>query len=253
MAERLKAAVLKTVKGVTPSRVRIPISPPPLYSCWSITLIKVLVVDDLDLIRVGVKSLLESINGIKVIGEAQNGEEAIAAARKLGPDIVLMDLQMPGMGGLEATKKLAHYVPDTKVIALTVCEEEPFPTRLIQAGAMGYVTKGCGKDEMVQAIRAVNSGQRYISPKIAQKIALQNLTQGQKSPLESLSERELQIMIMITNGQKAPEIADILCISPKTVNSYRYRIFAKLNINTDVELARLALRLGLVEDQPANQ
>jgi len=215
-------------------------------------LIKVLVVDDLDLIRVGVKSLLDSINGIKVIGEAQNGEEAIALARKISPDIVLMDLQMPGMGGLEATKKLAHYVPDTKVIVLTVCEEEPFPTRLIQAGAMGYVTKGCGKDEMVQAIRAVNSGQRYISPKIAQKIALQNLTQGQKSPLESLSERELQIMIMITNGQKAAEIADILCISPKTVNSYRYRIFAKLTINTDVELARLALRLGLVEDQPAH-
>lgn len=217
-------------------------------------MIKVLVVDDLDLIRVGVKSLLESINGIKVIGEAQSGEDAIALARKLTPDIVLMDLQMPpGMGGLEATKKLAHYLPDTKVIVLTVCEEEPFPTRLIQAGAMGYVTKGCGKDEMVQAIRVVNSGQRYISPKIAQKIALQNLTQGQKSPLELLSERELQIMIMITNGQKAIEIADILCISPKTVNSYRYRIFAKLTINSDVELARLALRLGLVEDQPNRQ
>lgn len=213
-------------------------------------MIKILIVDDLDLIRVGVKSLLESINGIKVIGEAENGEDAITLARKLSPDIVLMDLQMPGMGGLEATKKMMHYLPDTKVIVLTICEEEPFPTRLIQAGAMGYVTKGCGKEEMVQAIRAVNSGQRYISPKIAQKIALQNLTQGQKSPLELLSERELQIMIMITNGLKAAAIADILCISSKTVNSYRYRIFAKLNINSDVELARLALRLGLVENQP---
>lgn len=251
MAERLKAAVLKTVKEAIPSRVRIPISPPTQIDVWSIILIKVLIVDDLDLIRVGVKSLLESANGIKVIGEAENGEDAITIARKLIPDVVLMDLQMPGMGGLEATKKLAHYLPSTKVIVLTVCEEEPFPTRLIQAGAMGYVTKGCGKDEMLQAIRAVHCGQRYISPKIAQKIALQNLTQGQKSPLELLSERELQIMIMITHGQKAAEIADILCISPKTVNSYRYRIFAKLNISTDVELARLALRLGLVEDQPA--
>lgn len=204
----------------------------------------------MDLIRVGVKSLLESISGIKIVGEAESGEDAITQARKLLPDIVLMDLQMPGMGGLEATKKLAHHVPETKVIVLTVCEDEPFPTRLIQAGAMGYVAKDCGKDEMVQAIRAVNSGQRYISPKIAQKIALQNLTQGQKSPLESLSERELQIMIMITNGLKAAAISDILCISPKTVNSYRYRIFAKLTINSDVELARLALRLGLVENQP---
>lgn len=213
-------------------------------------MIKILIVDDLELIRVGIKSVLESINGIKIIGESESGEDAIIMARKLLPDIVLMDLQMPGIGGLEATKKLGHYLPDTKVIVLTVCEEEPFPTRLIQAGAMGYVTKGCGKKEMVQAIRVVSNGQRYISPKIAQKIALQNLMQGQKSSLELLSERELQIMIMITNGLKAAGISDILCISPKTVNSYRYRIFAKLNISSDVELARLALRLGLVESHP---
>ena len=212
-------------------------------------MIKILVVDDLDLIRVGVRSLLDSVPGLKILAEAENGEQAIVMSKKLNPDVVLMDLQMPGIGGLEATKKIAHHCPETKVIVLTVCEEEPFPTRLIQAGAMGYVNKGCGKEEMLQAIRVVHSGQRYISPKIAQKIALQNVTQGQKSPLELLSERELQIMIMITNGQKATEIADILCISPKTVNSYRYRIFEKLNINSDVELARLALRLGLVEDQ----
>ena len=213
-------------------------------------MIKVLVVDDLDLIRVGIKGLLDAEAGIKVIAEASTGEEAISLARKLIPDVILMDLQMPGIGGLEATKKLTHYVPDSKVIILTICEEEPFPTRLIQAGAMGYLSKGCDKNEMIQSVRAVNSGQRYISPKIAQKIALQNLTNGQKSPLELLSERELQVMIMITNGQKAAEIGDSLCISPKTVNSYRYRIFAKLDINSDVELARLALRLGLVDNNP---
>ena len=216
-------------------------------------MIKVLVVDDLDLIRVGIKGLLDAEAGIKVIAEASTGEEAISLARKLVPDVILMDLQMPGIGGLEATKKLTHYVPDSKVIILTVCEEEPFPTRLIQAGAMGYLSKGCDKNEMIQSVKAVNSGQRYISPKIAQKIALQNLTQGQKSPLELLSERELQVMIMITNGQKAAEIGDILCISPKTVNSYRYRIFAKLEINSDVELARLALRLGLVDNNPGEK
>jgi two-component system, NarL family, invasion response regulator UvrY len=213
-------------------------------------LINVLIVDDLDLIRVGIRSLLESVSGIKVIAEAESGEQAVSLTRKLNPDIVLMDLQMPGMGGIEATKKLTHYVPDTKVIALTICEEEPFPTRLMQAGAMGYVTKGCDKNEMIQAIRAVNSGQRYISPKIAQRIALQNLTQGQKSPLELLSERELQVMIMITDGLKAADIANVLHISPKTVNSYRYRIFGKLEINSDVELTRLALRLGLFNNDP---
>jgi two-component system invasion response regulator UvrY len=210
--------------------------------------IKVLVVDDMDLIRVGIRSLLESAPGIKVVGEAASGEEAITFSRKLIPDIVLMDVQMPGIGGLAATKKLLHYMPDLKIIALTICEEEPFPTRLVQAGAMGYLTKGCDKNEMLQAIRSINSGQRYISPRIAQKIALQNLTQGQKSPLELLSERELQVMLMITNGQKAQAIAETLCISPKTVNSYRYRIFAKLDINSDVELTRLAIRLGLFEN-----
>ena len=213
-------------------------------------MISVIIVDDLDLIRVGIRSLLESVSGIKVVAEAENGEQAVSLTRKLNPNIVLMDLQMPGMGGIEATKKLTHYVPDTKVIALTICEEEPFPTRLMQAGAMGYVTKGCDKNEMIQAIRAVNSGQRYISPKIAQRIALQNLTQGQKSPLELLSERELQVMIMITDGLKAADIADVLHISPKTVNSYRYRIFGKLEINSDVELTRLALRLGLFDTDP---
>jgi len=209
--------------------------------------IKVLIVDDMDLIRVGIRSLLDSASGMKVLGEAISGEEAIAQARKLLPDIILMDVQMPGIGGLSATKKLLHYLPDSKVIALTVCEEEPFPTRLMQAGAMGYLTKGCDKNEMIQAIRSVNSGQRYISPKIAQKIALQNLTQGQKSPIELLSTRELQVMLMITDGRKAQAIAETLCISPKTVNSYRYRIFSKLGINSDVELARLAIRLGLLE------
>ena len=210
-------------------------------------MIKVLLVDDHDLVRVGIRSILDNILAFRVVGEAQTGEEAIAMAKKLMPDVVLMDLQMPGMGGLEATRKLSHSSPESKVIILTICEEEPFPTRLIQAGARGYVTKGCGKDEMLQAIRAVHSGQRYISPKIAQKIALQNATQGQRSPLEALSERELQVMTMITDGKKAAEIATVLCISAKTVNSYRYRIFNKLNIHTDVEVARLALRLGLAD------
>jgi two-component system, NarL family, invasion response regulator UvrY len=210
-------------------------------------LIKVLLVDDHDLVRVGIKRLLQDINGIKVIGEANTGEEGIKLAKELIPDVVLMDVQMPGIGGLEATRKMIRHNPDLKVLALTVCDDEPYPSRFLQAGAAGYITKGCNADEMVRAIRTVHSGQRYISPEIAQQLALKRYSKAEESPLDILSERELQIMLMITNGQKVQEISDKLCLSPKTVNSYRYRIFEKLNIHSDVELTLLAIRLGLVE------
>jgi two-component system invasion response regulator UvrY len=158
-----------------------------------------------------------------------------------------MDVQMPGIGGLEATRKMIRHNPDLKILALTVCSDEPYPSRFLQAGAAGYITKGCDADEMVRAIRAIHSGQRYISTEIAQQLALKRFTKAEESSVDILSERELQIMLMITSGQKVQEIAEKLCLSPKTVNSYRYRIFEKLNINSDVELTLLAIRLGLVE------
>lgn len=210
-------------------------------------MIKVLLVDDHELIRIGIKRLLQDVAGIKVIGEASTGEEAIKLAKELIPDVVLMDVQMPGIGGLEATRKLIRHNPDIKILALTVCDDEPYPSRLLQAGAAGYITKGCGADEMVRGIRTVNSGQRYISSEIAQQLALKRFTKAEESPLDILSERELQIMLMITSGQKVQEISDKLCLSPKTVNSYRYRIFEKLGIHSDVELTLLAIRLGLIE------
>jgi len=158
-----------------------------------------------------------------------------------------MVMQMPGIGGLEATRKMIRHNPDLKVLALTVCDDEPYPSRLLQAGAAGYITKGCDPDEMIRAIRTIHAGQRYISSEIAQQLALKRFAKDEESPLDILSERELQIMLMITSGQKVQEISDKLCLSPKTVNSYRYRIFEKLGINSDVELTLLAIRLGLVE------
>ncbi|HET8729782.1 MAG TPA: LuxR C-terminal-related transcriptional regulator, partial [Moraxellaceae bacterium] len=127
-----------------------------------------------------------------------------------------------------------------------VCDEEPFPSRLLKAGAAGYLTKGAALDEMVKAIRLVASGQRYISPEIAQQLALKNLDEEKGSPFEALSEREMQITMMIVNCQKVQEISDRLFLSPKTVNSYRYRIFEKLGIDSDVELTLLAVRHGLL-------
>jgi two-component system invasion response regulator UvrY len=211
-------------------------------------LIRVLVVDDHDLVRTGITRMLADIDGLQVVGQAESGEESLHKARELKPDVVLMDIKMPGIGGLEATRKLIRSHPDMKVVAVTVCEEDPFPTRLLQAGAAGYLTKGAALEEMVQAIRMVFSGQRYISPQIAQQLALKPFqAQVDSSPFDLLSEREIQIALMIANCHKVQTISDKLCLSPKTVNTYRYRIFDKLSITSDVELALLAVRHGMVD------
>jgi|TARA_Y100000782_G_C10180548_1_gene263882 DNA-binding NarL/FixJ family response regulator len=208
----------------------------------------VLVVDDHDLVRTGISRMLADIDGLQVVGQAESGEVAIKKSRDLKPDVVLMDVKMPGIGGLEATRKLLRSNPDLKVIAVTICEEDPFPTRLLQAGAAGYLTKGAALDEMIQAIRMVFAGQRYISPQIAQQLALKSFQpKVNGSPFDLLSEREIQIALMIANCQKVQAISDKLCLSPKTVNTYRYRIYEKLSITSDVELALLAVRHGMVD------
>jgi two-component system invasion response regulator UvrY len=213
--------------------------------------IKVLVVDDHDLVRMGITRMLADITGIKVVGEAACGEDCLRMARELDPQVVLMDVKMPGIGGLEATRKLLRQSPDIRVLAVTVCDEEPFPSRLLKAGAAGYLTKGAALDEMVRAIRAVASGQRYISPEIAQRLALSALEEEKTSPFDALTEREMQVTMMIVNCQKVQEISDRLFLSPKTVNSYRYRIFEKLGIDSDVELTLLAVRHGLLNTDTA--
>lgn len=214
-------------------------------------MIKVLVVDDHDLVRTGITRMLGDVDGVEVIGEAESGEGAVTLAKELIPDVILMDVKMPGIGGLEATKKITRYSPDVKVIAVTALDDDMFPTRLMQAGAVGYVTKGAALDEMVHAIRAVHSGQRYISPSVAQQMALKPFTHHSQTenPFDTLSERELQISMMVVNCHKVQAISDKLCLSPKTVNSYRYRIFEKLNISSDVELTLLAVKHGMLDSE----
>lgn len=210
--------------------------------------INVLLVDDHALMRNGLKALLDGVSGIKVVGEAGTGEQALRMVREKKPHVVLMDVRMPGIGGLEATRRLIHSNPEVKVIAVTACNEDPYPARLIQTGAAGFLAKDCVLDELVEAIRKVHAGQRYVSAEIAQELALRSVirpTDG--SPLKQLSERELQVMLMISSGQKVQQISDKLCITPKTVNTYRYRLFEKLNVNSDVELTHLAIRYGLLD------
>lgn len=211
--------------------------------------INVLLVDDHDLVRSGIRNYLNEVSGVKVVGEAKTGEEAVKIARTANPHVVLMDVKMPGIGGFEATRKLLRINPDLKVLVVTSCENDIYPARLLQIGASGYITKGSTMEEMLQAIRAVNIGQRYISPDIANRLAFKHVSVEDDTPFDLLSERELQVMLMITKGSKVQDIAEHLCLSPKTVNSYRYRIFEKLSVKNDVELTLLALRHGLIESE----
>lgn len=212
-------------------------------------MIKVLLVDDHELVRMGISRLLSDVPDIEVIAEVASGEDAIKTSKDLKPDVILMDVKMPGIGGLEATRKIKRVNPDVKIIILTVCEGEPFPTKLLQAGARGYITKGAGLEEMVTAIRTVHAGKRYLGPVIAQQMALNTLSDAQNSPFETLSDREMQVLLMITSGQKVQKISEKLCLSPKTVNTYRYRIFEKLAVSSDVELTHLAIRHGIIESE----
>lgn len=217
-------------------------------------MIRVLVVDDHELVRSGITRMLADNPDIEVIGEASSGEDAIDFVRKDSPDIVLMDIRMPGIGGLEATRRILRIDDSVRVIVVTACADDPYPTRVMQAGASAYITKGADIKEMVRAIRMAHSGQRYISPEIAQKMALKQLGGGDASDedgeltlFDRLSEREMQIAMMVVDCHKVQDISDKLCLSPKTVNSYRYRIFEKLEISSDVELALMAVRLGLLD------
>lgn len=210
-------------------------------------MIRVMVADDHDLVRSGISRMLGDVQDIKVVAQAASGEEAVECYREFAPDVTLMDIRMPGIGGLEATRKICQINPHARIIAVTACADELFPAKLIEAGAMGYVTKSTDISEMVTAIRNVFTGKKYIDPDIAQQLALQAIEPESASPFQQLSQREMQIAMMIVHCEKVQTISEKLCLSPKTVNSYRYRMFDKLNISSDVELTHLAIRHELID------
>lgn len=209
--------------------------------------IRVLLADDHELVRHGLSRMLEDETDIDVIAQASRGEEAVKLCESERPNVVLMDVRMPGMGGLEATRQITQSFPEIRVVVVTACNEEPFPSKLIKAGAAGFVSKGCDISEIISAIRNVMCGKHFISADIARQMALKPLQSNSESPFDLLSDRELQICIMVINCEKAQSIASALDISAKTVNSYRYRIFEKLDIASDVELTRLAIRYGMLD------
>ena len=215
-------------------------------------MINVMLVDDHELVRSGIRKLLEEVGGIKVVAEAESGEQAISQVRSKKPDVILMDVSMPGIGGLEATRKIIQSVPEAKVLAVTIHDDEPFPARLLEAGASGYITKGCDVREIISAINTVYRGGQYLTPDIAQKMALSFVNNRDKSPLEELTQRETQVMLMIVGGEANMQISKKLCLSPKTTSTYRYRLFEKLGVLNDVELTRFAIRHGLIKENVIN-
>ncbi len=210
-------------------------------------MIRVLIVDDHALVRMGIRRLLDDLPDIEVVAEAENGEMALSMVKLHQPDVVLLDMKMPGIDGWEVTRRLKKTSPQVKVIAVTALSAEPLPSRVLQLGAMGYLTKESGPEEMAAAIRKVVSGEKYLSAEIAQKIAINSLQASQDSPFDLLSEREMQVMLMITSGMAVQDIADRLFLSSKTINGYRYRMFEKLAIKNDVELTYMAMKHRVIE------
>ncbi len=210
-------------------------------------MISVLLTDDHALVRSGIKRLLEDSKQVKIVGEAECGEDSLQMAQELNPDVILMDVNMPGIGGVEACRRILQRNRNQKIIVLTVHSEQTFPKRMLEIGAKGYLTKECGVDEMLEAIKQVNNGSSYIATSIAQQLALSLLPGNDGNPIDTLSRREFQVMLMISNGLTNIQISEKLCLSPKTISTYRLRLLEKLGAQNEVDLIKIAVEQGMVE------
>jgi len=212
--------------------------------------IKVLIVDDHTLVRDGIRALLALIADINVVGEAANGKEALEKVKRLAPDVVLMDLAMPIMSGLEATRRIRKRFPGTKVLALTQYEDREYIVPTIEAGARGFVSKTAAFSELASAIQAVYQGGSFLSPMAAaavveecqQKVAIE----GEKDPYQNLTDREREMLKLVAEGYTAKEIADMLVISLRTVETHKTNLMKKLNIHNKADLIRFAIRKGII-------
>lgn len=209
-------------------------------------MIRVLVVDDHDLVRMGISRMLADSPDIEVIGEADSGDMAIKLAKQLSPDVILLDVNMPNIGGVEATKRLVQLNMGIKILAVSSMVAQPYPSMLLKAGVNGYITKGTPLDEMIRAIKKLNQGGRYFSHDVAEQLA-EVLLADNASPFDLLSDREQQVAMMVVNCQSPQQIADQLFVSVKTINTYRYRIYEKVGVDSDVKLTHMAIRHGLIQ------
>lgn len=212
--------------------------------------IRVMVVDDHTIVRDGIQSLLSLTPDIEVVGEAVNGREALEIAQKLLPDVIIMDISMPIMDGIEATRRLHKELPEVKVIILTQYEDSEHVFPIIEAGACGFISKIAASSELISGIRSVHRGDSYLSPSIA-RLLVESHQQGGSSrriydPYNQLTDREREIFKLLAEGHTTQEIAQLLVISPKTVEGHKTNLMAKLDLHNRVDLVKYALRKGII-------
>jgi two-component system response regulator NreC len=214
-------------------------------------MIKVLLVDDHAVVRSGLRMLLESQSDMEIVGEAESGEEALQLTRKVRPDVILMDIAMPDMTGIEATRRVKERDEDAAVLALTMHEDDQYFFEMLNAGASGYLPKRAAPDELVTAIRTVSRGEVFLYPSLATRLVkdyLQRVEAGDQPVIyDELTPREREVLILIAEGLTNAEIAEELVISPKTVDSHRENIMRKLNLHSRIDLVKYAIKKGLIE------
>lgn len=210
-------------------------------------MIKVVIIDDHELIRIATTSLLSEQEGINVVGDAGSGEEGIALALKIKPDVVITDIDMPGLNGIETTRRLKSELKGIKIIALSRHSQSPYPERVLEAGASGYVNKGASPELIVESIHRVMGGEKYLSPEVASNLIFSHTAVNMRdNPFNKLTKREMQIALMLIEGHRPNQISELLGLSVKTIFTHRSRIHSKLNISNDVELTNLAARFDLL-------
>ncbi len=207
--------------------------------------IRVMLVDEHELVRNGIARLIADETDMEVVGQAVSGEAALELLDSAAPEVVLVDVKMSGLVGVDTIQRIVRARPSARVIAMSTLEVGLIPARMLRVGAVAFITKCVPVQELMRAIRLVHAGQRYITQRISRHLALNPFEEPRKTPFDSLSQRELQVALMLIDCHKVNRISDQLCLSPKTIYSYRYRIFEKLGLSSDVELTILAVRHGL--------
>jgi two-component system, NarL family, invasion response regulator UvrY len=210
-------------------------------------MIKILLADDHSIVREGLKRIIEESGEMEIVAEAPDGKTAFEQALKNKIDVAVIDISMPGMDGLEVVTRLKDHCPDLPVLILTMHDEEQYLVRAVEAGAMGYVTKQSAPEQLVDAIKKIYSGSRYLTEKASEALALRVIRGSNSTPIESLSMRELQVLRLLALGHTNREIAATYNIGIKTVDTYRFRILKKLNLRNNAEMSRFAIQNRLVE------